>query len=231
MSQGYTPYVGGTNGQRVDPKAPLMPAGTPGWTPGATFTDPNQTTSGWTGVSSNADPYGIHNVGYDITKIPTQLNNKGDKTDNLGRDALLRAGAWSEGQGVTNSDNKTNTSFVGGALPDSMKFSGFTKYENQSAPDGSALGSDGAQIAAQTQNAQGNLNSMANGYPAYGNQYGLGGQISPPSSTGIQNAAQADYAGGQGVTVNVPDTSSRGFNPWSIQGESNARDTNKGVSI
>lgn len=233
--KGYTPYSG--NGQQVDPNAPLMPMGPGGPAPvyGSTFTAPGTAGSAWTGVSSNADPYGIHNLGYDISKVPTQVDNKGNPTTSLTRNELLRAGGYQPGEMVTNGTNQSNTSFVGGPtgdLPDSLKFSGYTKYENQNAADGSALGSDASQIAAQTQNAQSNLNAAQSGYPAYGNQYGLGGQISPPSSTGAPaNAAQSDYGGGQGVTMNVPDTSSRGFNPWSIQGESNSRDTNKGVSI
>lgn len=220
MSSGYTPYAG--NGTKVDPKQQLMPPGTPGWTPGATFNDPAASGSGWTGVSSNADPYGVHNIGYDLSKIPGQLDNKGDKTDNLGRDSLLSAGGYSEGQHLTNGANQSNTSFIGPTLPDSFKFSGFSKYENQNAPDGSALGTDDTRIAQAQNTAQ-----MNSAYPAFGNQYGLGGAL---PSGGQPSAAMSDYSG-QGVTVNVPDTSSRGFNPWSIQGESNARDTQKGVSV
>lgn len=179
--------------------------------PGATFNNPAQST-GWTGVSSNADPYGVGNVGYDISQVPLQAS---DMSGGLSRDELLRAGGYGN-----------STSFVQGALPTSLQSTGPSKYENQNAPDGSALGSDAAQIAAQTTNSQQNQSQ----YPAYGNQYGLGGAISPPPSGAAPNTAQSDYTGGQGVTVNVPDTSSRGFNPWSIQGESNARDTSQGVS-
>lgn len=199
----------------------------------STFTDPAASGSAWTGVSSNADPYGVHGVGYDLTKTPTGVNSDGTpQLGNLSREQLLGAGGYQAGEGVAGSGNKSNTSFLMGALPDAMKFSGNTPWENQNAPDGSALGSDAAQIQAQTTNSQNNMNAMQSSYPAYGNQYGLGGQISPPSSTGASTSpAGGDYSGGQGVTVNVPDTSSRGFNPWSIQGESNARDTSKGVSI
>lgn len=53
-------------------------------------------------------------------------------------------------------------------------------------------------------------------YPAMANDYGLGSQSAPG------NASAANYAT-QPVTLNLPDTNSKGLNPFSIQGESNAR--------
>lgn len=205
MSSGYTPYTG--TGQKQDPNAAKVPGY--GLNPPATaqqFNDPVQA-SGWTGVSTNADPYGIHNIGFDMGDTKNAISGydkNGKGVNNFEAESLLHSSGFGHGLGSGTVDK-----------PPPM-WTGFSKYENQHAPDGSALGSDAAQIQAQSQ---------PKGYPAYGNQYGLGGQISPPSSTGASTSPTPPQNGGasQGVTANVPDTSSRGFNPWSIQGESNAR--------
>lgn len=60
-------------------------------------------------------------------------------------------------------------------------------------------------------------------YPSYPNQYGLGsqnpasgqGQAAPGTSYGAPPQPQ--------LTQNAQDNTSRGFNPWSLIGESNAR--------
>src|ERR1035437_3542631 len=84
-------------------------------------------------------------------------------------------------------------------------------------------------------NMQTNMGSVAQNtstaqpyqYPSYPNQYGLGTQN--PSS-GFGGTTSSSSGGGtayasQPVTVQVPDTTSRGASPWSYLGESNARDT------
>lgn len=85
--------------------------------------------------------------------------------------------------------------------------------------------------------------SPSSGYPAMTNSYNLGAPPSQPTSpvgplgpggTPIQNsqpAAQHPVAGNpsdpkfatQALSQAVSDSGSRGFNPWSMQGEANAR--------
>lgn len=71
--------------------------------------------------------------------------------------------------------------------------------------------------------AQQSGSSMApNPYPAFSNDFGLGAPITPvaqPTPGAQSNPGYLD----QPINVNVPDSSGRGFNPWSLQGESNAR--------
>lgn len=54
-------------------------------------------------------------------------------------------------------------------------------------------------------------------YPAMQNSYGLGDTGPTPGT-----ASNPNYLT-QPMSVTMPDSSSRGFNPWSLQGESNAR--------
>lgn len=63
-----------------------------------------------------------------------------------------------------------------------------------------------------------------NQYPAYPNAYGLGGPIDDvPQSQPIPGSpSNPDYMEKPG-NVTATDSSSRGFNPWSLMGESNAR--------
>lgn len=60
----------------------------------------------------------------------------------------------------------------------------------------------------------GNAVPSGSAYPAMANDYGLGA---------IQGSAANPNYQNQPLTVTVPDTASRGFNPWSLTGESNAR--------
>ena len=77
-------------------------------------------------------------------------------------------------------------------------------------------GMDQSQMALQgLQNQQ---SQMTEGYPAMSNAYGLGQQVDPMAGA----ASNPDYATNP-ITVPVPDTASRGFNPWSLTGEANAR--------
>lgn len=64
----------------------------------------------------------------------------------------------------------------------------------------------------------GNAVPSAGSYPAMPNDYGLGDQTGA-----IQGSAANPNYQNQPLTVTVPDTASRGFNPWSLTGESNAR--------
>lgn len=96
--------------------------------------------------------------------------------------------------------------------------------------DSMASGDQAAQ-SSMTQQAQmnqaslnGQLTSMggtpsssgSGGYPAMANAYGIG------SSTSGAGAG-SDSSGSSPINISMPDTSTRGTNPWSYQGESNAR--------
>lgn len=59
----------------------------------------------------------------------------------------------------------------------------------------------------------------ASAYPAMTNSYGLGTGASAPIPGAAANPSYLQ----QPLTTQLPDTSSRGFNPWSLSGESNAR--------
>lgn len=96
-----------------------------------------------------------------------------------------------------------------GAPPDLSNLT--NPYAAQQAADSASM-LQGAQESAQRMNS---LQGQVNAYPAYGNDYGLGSAI--PGS-----ASNPDY-GTAPVTITMPDASSRGFNPWSLQGESIAR--------
>lgn len=76
------------------------------------------------------------------------------------------------------------------------------------APDGVNI--DASGMMSQPQGAQ------QNAYPTLPNDYNLGSQI--------QQQADASTSSNKGsVTVPPGQESSRGFNPWSLIGESNAR--------
>lgn len=64
-------------------------------------------------------------------------------------------------------------------------------------------------------------------YPSYPNAAGLGSQ-NPNSGFSASTPANGDSGtafSSTPITVNTPDTSSRGSNPWSFMGEANSRDT------
>lgn len=238
MSSGYTPYSG--VGVAPNPNAPKLPPAVPNAnlgsggqnpSPGAMqFGNPVQQ-SGWTGVSSNEDPYGIHNVGVDMGTVASGTDKDGKPLYDLGRDSLLNTSGFGQGVGA----------WVDGKPP--PIFAGTSKYENPGAAEGNPYsasnGQDSAWAAQQggvsaqnlaAQTAQTNpTDPGSSNYPAYPNSFGLGnsgglGGASP--SQGVQTPSSYSQ---NGVTVNVPDTSSRGFSPWSMVGESNSRDTGKGV--
>lgn len=104
-------------------------------------------------------------------------------------------------------------------------------------PYAAMLGSDSAAATSGINQANQQMNNMgmqsqafggasqSSAYPSYPNSYGLGSQ-NPMS--GYQPAAPTQAAPMLGSTAPAPttstvDPSSRGFNPWSLQGESNAR--------
>lgn len=169
--------------------APTAPAGS--------LTNP----SGWTGVSSNADPYGIQGLG--------------QPTGNMSTGQLEMAGPGSSG--FTTQTPTTGTTPV-------------NPYTNPNAdPNMGATTSAWSQqqaSAAATGTPAASTPQSGSSYPAYSNPYGLG---SPVTATPTSQPAGGNAYSAQGVTVNIPDTSSRGLNPWSLMGESNARETSSGV--
>lgn len=83
-------------------------------------------------------------------------------------------------------------------------------------------------------------NGMAtnNSYPAYANSYGLGTQVNQQSQAAPQSAAPAPAPAPtqtipgsptsqddlmQALNATAQNVASRGFNPWSLTGEANAR--------
>lgn len=68
--------------------------------------------------------------------------------------------------------------------------------------------------------APGMTTSNGSNYPAMSNSYGLGSSINSPTMP-VGNSGN-NYAQNP-INISMPDSSSRGFNPWSLTGESNAR--------
>lgn len=64
-------------------------------------------------------------------------------------------------------------------------------------------------------------NSSGSQYPAMQNAYGLGGPMDQPEAV-PGTASNPNYME-EGLTTTMPDSGSRGFNPWSLTGEANAR--------
>lgn len=148
--------------------------------------------SGWTGVSTNSDPYGVANIGY---KLP----------DNQTVGQLLntrQAVNWQQAAGGAGAQT------------------GPGQYEN-------AFTSNQPPPTTNTQPTQ----NAVSAYPAMANSYGLGSPVGGPAQTAASAPgapAPSSYSGAS-LTVNTPDTSARGLNPWSLQGEANSRDTQAGV--
>lgn len=93
---------------------------------------------------------------------------------------------------------------------------------NQTLAQDNAAGQQALANSAQTTNiANQQMGAMGDGssYPAMTNAYGLGSQ----ESSAIPGSASNPGFGAQPISLTVPDTASRGFNPWSLTGESNAR--------
>lgn len=82
----------------------------------------------------------------------------------------------------------------------------------------------------QGQINKGQQGQSGSGYPAYTNSYGLGSTPQPPAGAGGQDqsavsqgmASNPDYLK-DALTASAQSVASRGFNPWSLTGESNAR--------
>ncbi len=100
---------------------------------------------------------------------------------------------------------------------------------NTSSNPWSSMGAQDQMAQTQgTQQANQNVNNLqgqmanyagnANAYPTMSNSYGIGEQ---PSAVPGQAAGPSFQT--QPLNVTMPDSGSRGFNPWSLSGESNAR--------
>ncbi len=102
------------------------------------------------------------------------------------------------------------------------------KMNTQTNPWSATMGQDQMSQMQGTNQANQNINNLkgqmgnyagdANAYPTMSNAYGIGQQ---PSAVPGQAAAPSFQA--QPLTTTMPDSGSRGFNPWSLAGESNAR--------
>ncbi len=105
--------------------------------------------------------------------------------------------------------------------------SGFTPGPSTN-PWSVRLGQDQQAQMQGTQAANQNISQMqgqmasyagdANAYPAMANSYGIGQQPQAVPGQASNPSFQA-----QPLTQTMPDSGSRGFNPWSLAGESNSR--------
>lgn len=93
----------------------------------------------------------------------------------------------------------------------------WTQQLNNDQAAGAMLDPYRQQTLSQVQGQMSNYAGDASQYPAMANAYGLG------QSQPIPGAASNPGYLSQPITVTVPDTASRGFNPWSLTGEANAR--------
>lgn len=135
---------------------------------------------------------------------------------------------------------------VGGVLSGGATIGAGKKPDTPAAPMPQAPGYVGQQnpYASTNPNAQAPINtapqqnynystgqydpSSASSYPTYPNDAGVGSQAPFSGSTQTPTTPMAGSSSNPGylaqsINVQVPDTSSRGFNPWSLTGESNAR--------
>lgn len=71
------------------------------------------------------------------------------------------------------------------------------------------------------QNLQGQLKDAQNDYPAMQNTYGLGGPVAPAQAGSDSNPSYDSKP----ITSDAGSSGSRGFNPWSLQGEATARNS------
>ncbi len=76
------------------------------------------------------------------------------------------------------------------------------------------------QVQKNIEGMQGQMNSQ---YPTYPNPYGIGSGSSQGDTGAVPGTASNPNYLTKPVSVTVPDSASRGFNPWSLTGESNAR--------
>lgn len=66
------------------------------------------------------------------------------------------------------------------------------------------------------------MSTGGDGYPAYPNAFGIGGDMNAQGVVG--NAAQSQIGTPNApITLDLADTGSRGGNPWTFSGEANAR--------
>lgn len=94
-----------------------------------------------------------------------------------------------------------------------------------------------ADQSAATEGIQGGLQNISDlqsqaaplmgAYPTFPNTYGIGSQSAfggaQPPAQSPQQSLQINTGAQPPQSPTPPDTGSRGFNPWSLQGESNAR--------
>lgn len=95
----------------------------------------------------------------------------------------------------------------------------YVQMTNADSAAGNALNNSGNMVMQQEQSLLSGYAGNGSSYPATTNDYGLGSTQSQP----VAGSASNPTYGGQPITLTVPDTSSRGFNPWSLSGEANAR--------
>lgn len=109
---------------------------------------------------------------------------------------------------------------------------GSNPYTAQATSDGNAANAQMQQVSSQMGGLQSQYSGMGGtsapgAYPTYQNSFGLGsgapmGQAAPPAAATPGAASNPSYMA-EPLTTAQPDASSRGFNPWSLAGESNSR--------
>lgn len=77
-----------------------------------------------------------------------------------------------------------------------------------------------AKNVSTLQNQMSAFSGDGSSYPAMQNSFGLGASNTPGA---IPGSASSPGFGATPINITMPDSGSRGFNPWSLQGESNAR--------
>lgn len=115
--------------------------------------------------------------------------------------------------------------------PDGQKYQIPAFVDYGANPWGNMVSADTAAVGQNTQQANQNIGALTeqmgnyggdgSSYPAMQNSYGLGNYGQQP--TAIPGSASNPSYQTQPMNVVMPDSASRGFNPWSLQGESNAR--------
>lgn len=95
----------------------------------------------------------------------------------------------------------------------------YAQMENSDTQAADTLNASGNMVTAQETSMLGQYAGNGSSYPATTNTFGLGDTQSTP----VAGSASNPTYGGQPISVSIPDTSSRGFNPWSLSGEANAR--------
>lgn len=95
----------------------------------------------------------------------------------------------------------------------------YAAQASQDMAQGLSLNNSGNMVMQQQQQMLDNYSGNGSAYPAMSNAFGLGSSQSTP----IPGSASNPGYGSQPISITVPDSSSRGFNPWSLTGEANSR--------